>query len=217
MAIAVAAVVLAIVNQSFFQSHRSIEAVGDQRRSYQMVRIAMDRMIKDLCCAYIPQTEGSGRILDEDGLSLYRFTGRDDHDGDTDLDSIVFTTTADLGLPGRMGGVSEVGYHLEEMENTPGRYLLIRSEDFLPHFGESKSTRKMEVAENIVSMNIEYLDEREEEQDEWELERKLALPEQVRLTLTFACGQERLGFTGVVRPPLAGQKITLSLNEGEEP
>ncbi|MFY9396988.1 MAG: prepilin-type N-terminal cleavage/methylation domain-containing protein, partial [Desulfomonilia bacterium] len=49
MAIAVAAVVLVIVNQSFFQSHRSIEAVSDQRQSYQMVRIAMDRMVKDLC------------------------------------------------------------------------------------------------------------------------------------------------------------------------
>jgi hypothetical protein len=213
----VAAGVLVIVNQSFFQSHRSIEAVSDQRQSYQMVRIAMDRMVKDLCCAYIPHTEGSGRTLDEDGLSLYRFTGRDDRDGDVDLDSIVFTTTADLGLPGRMGGLSEVGYRLEEMENTPGRYLLIRSEDYLPHIGESKSARKMEVAENIVSMNIEYLDEHEEEHDEWELEQKLALPGQVRITLTFDCGRELLSFTGVARPPLAGQKITLSISEGEKP
>ncbi len=210
MAIAIAAIVMTIVNLSFFQAHRSIESVGSQRQTYQMVRIVMDRVVKDLSCAYVPATEGTGRTLGEEDVSLYRFVGKDDSDGDVDLDGIHFTTAAELGLPGSMGGLTEVGYFLKEMEDSPGRYILIRSEDPLPHYGVSESAREMEVAEDITAMNIVYLDHNDEEKDDWDLEQKLALPRQVKVTITFACGNEPLSFTGVAYLPLSELKLTVS-------
>ncbi|MGB4000805.1 MAG: type II secretion system protein [Desulfomonilia bacterium] len=210
MAIAIAAIVLTVVNLSFFQAHRSIESVGSQRQTYQMVRVVMDRMMKDLSCAYVPSTEGTGRTLGEEDVSLYRFVGKDDSDGDTDLDSIHFTTAAELGLPGSMGGLSEVGYFLKEMENLPGHYVLIRLEDPLPHYGVSKSAREMEVAEDIISLNIVYLDHNGGEKDDWDLEQTLALPRQVRVTIAFAFRDEPLSFTGTAHLPLSELKLTVS-------
>ncbi|MGI6387820.1 MAG: PulJ/GspJ family protein [Desulfomonilia bacterium] len=76
MAIAIAAIVMTVVNLAFFQAHRAIESVGSQRETYQMVRVVMDRMMKDLSCAYVPATEGTGRTLGEEDISLYRFVGK---------------------------------------------------------------------------------------------------------------------------------------------
>ncbi|HPW68660.1 MAG: type II secretion system protein [Desulfomonilia bacterium] len=210
MAIAIAAIVMTVVNLAFFQAHRAIESVGSQRETYQMVRVVMDRMMKDLSCAYVPATEGTGRTLGEEDISLYRFVGKDDSDGDVDLDSIHFTTAAELGLPGVMGGLAEVGYFLKEMEDLPGRYILIRSEDPLPHYGVSKSAREMEVAEDITSLNIVYLDHNDDEKDDWDLDQKLSLPRQVKVSVTFACGGEPLSFTGTAHLPLSELKLTVS-------
>jgi len=213
MAIAIAAIALTIVNLAFFQSHRTIEAVGEQRHTYQMVRIVMDRMMKDLICSYVPATEGSSRTLDEEELSLYRFTGTDEKDADTDLDSIRFTTAADLGLPGKTAGLCEVGYYLKEMESSQDRYVLIRSEDPLPHYGASESPQEMEVAENIISMNIVYVDQDGNEKDEWDLNEKLALPEQVKVTIAFDAGSQPFVFTGSAYLPLSELKLTVSPGE----
>jgi len=214
MAIAIAAVVLTIVNLSFFQSHRAIEAVSGRRQTYQMARIVMDRMIKDLSCAYVPALEGTDRTMDEEEFSLYRFVGEDESDGDKAVDSIHFTTTTDLGLPGIRGGLSEVGYYLKEMESSTDRYVLIRSEDPLPHYGVSESAREMEVAEDIVSLDIIYLDQNDDEHEDWDIAEKSALPKQVRVTITFACGPEPLIFTGVAGLPLSELKLSLSGGSG---
>jgi len=54
LAIAISAIVILTVNFAFFQSNKNIEAVRTQREAYETVRIVMDRMIKDLTCAYVP-------------------------------------------------------------------------------------------------------------------------------------------------------------------
>lgn len=207
MAIFIAAIALVIVNVSFFQAHRSIEAVSSQRQAYQMVRIVMDRMIKDLTCSYIPAPGEPPRQMTEERISLYRFVGKDEKDQKADRDSITFTTTANLGLPGSVGGLCEVGYYLKEMEDSKEHYVLIRSEDCLPHFGVSTTPREMEVAENIVSMDIVYADKDLKEHDTWDLNEELTLPKQVKVTVTFDMEGEQVSFSGVAFLPLSGLKL----------
>jgi hypothetical protein len=207
MAIFIAAIALVIVNMSFFQAHRSIEAVSSQRQAYQMVRIVMDRMVKDLTCAYIPAPGDPPRQMTEEQISLYRFVGKDEKDQKTEKDSIRFTTTADLGLPGSIGGLCEVGYYLKEMEDSKDRYVLVRSEDCLPHFGLSTTPKEMDVAEDIVSMDIKYVDGDLKEQDTWDLSEALTLPKQVKVTITFDMGGEQVSFSGVAFLPLSGLKL----------
>lgn len=207
MAVFIAAIALAIVNVSFFQSHRSIEAVSSQRQAYQMVRIVMDRMIKDLTCSYIPAPGEPPRQMTAEQISLYRFVGKDEKSGKIEKDSIHFTTTADLGLPGSVGGLCEVGYYLKEMESAKDRYVLIRSEDCLPHFGLSAAPREMEVAEDIVSLDVTYVDSDSKEADAWDLEKTLTLPKQVKVTVTFDMKGEEVTFSGVAFLPLSGLKL----------
>ncbi|MRR37695.1 prepilin-type N-terminal cleavage/methylation domain-containing protein, partial [bacterium] len=93
MALFIGAIALTIVNMSFFQVHRSVEAVSSQRQAYQMVRIVMDRMVKDLTCSYAPYIGDPGSVdpqvqMTEDEISMYRFTGLDETKDKTDLDSI---------------------------------------------------------------------------------------------------------------------------------
>jgi hypothetical protein len=71
----------------------------------------------------------------------------------------------------------------------------------------------MEVAENIISMNIVYVDQDGNEKDEWNLEEKLALPEQVKVTIAFDAGSQPFVFTGSAYLPLSELKLTVSPGE----
>jgi hypothetical protein len=191
MAIFIGAIALTIVNMSFFQVHRSVEAVSSQRRAYQMVRIVMDRMVKDLTCSYVPYigdpaSGGEQLQLNEDEVSMYRFVGLYEKKESADTDSIHFTTVTDLGLPGGLGVVREVGYSLKEMEDVKDRYVLVRTEDQLPHLGVTKAGVEMEMAEDVVSLDIKYVDAALNESDTWDLAQKFKLPRQVRVTVTFS-------------------------------
>jgi hypothetical protein len=209
MAIFIGAIVVGIVNTAFFRSHHSMEIVNAQRQTYQMVRIVMDRVFKDLTCAYVPSPapgEDALQLTDEE-ISMYRFTGKDDAKEDIALDTVHFTTTTDLGLPGSKGGAGEVGYYLKEMEGKKDRYVLIRSEDYLPHEGVSEDPREMEMAEDIVSLNIKYVDEQGNEQDTWDLSGALTLPREVKVTVTFDIEGKPMSFSGVAFLPLSGIKL----------
>ncbi|HHO76943.1 MAG TPA: prepilin-type N-terminal cleavage/methylation domain-containing protein [Deltaproteobacteria bacterium] len=204
LAIAIAAIALTIVNMTFFESHRRIESVGHYKETYQMVRIVMDRIIKDLSCAYVPSAD---REMTDDDISLYRFVGINATEDGKDKDSIYLTTTTDLGLPSLHGGICEVGYFLKEMEESQDRYYLIRKDDCTFHYDMTTSGREMELAENVIAMNIVYIDKDFNEQEEWTLDSALYLPYQVRVTITFAIGEEHSEFTGVASLVLSSVQL----------
>jgi hypothetical protein len=210
LAIAIGAIVLFIVNTTFFRSHDNIESIGSQREVYQTVRIVMDRMIKDLTCAYLPS---DGRQMSADEISLYRFVGVNDESNKTDKDGIFFTTTADIGFSPIPGGVCEVDYYLKEAEGKTGVYTLMRREDPRPHYGVTKAGMEMEIAEGVLGMDIVYLDNASQEVKEWDLSKRFTLPKQVKVTLTFEAGKESLKFSATAPLSLAG--IRLSFTQGQ--
>jgi prepilin-type N-terminal cleavage/methylation domain-containing protein len=212
LAIAIAAIALTIVNATFFQSHRTIESVREQRETYQMVRIVMDRIIKDISCCYVPSAD---RDMSDDEILMYRFVGENDSDNEGDRDSIYFTTTADLGLPSLSGGICEAGYYLKEMEEDQERYYLIRRDDCTFHTGVSETPREMELAEDVLGMDIVYIDKDDQEVEEWDLQDKLVLPNQIRITITLAGGEEPFEVTGTAFLPLSS--IQLKKVQGEQP
>jgi general secretion pathway protein J len=204
LAIAIAAVIITVVNIAFFQSHANVEAIGTQREIYQTARIVMDRMIKDLTCAYLPT---DNRQMTAEEISLYRFVGVDDDTGETDRDTLSFTTTTDIGFSSVSGTVCEVGYYLKEDEEEKGVFTLMRREDPTPHFGVTKAGQELEIAEGVTGMNIVYLDEASQEIDEWDLLKKLTLPRQVKVTLTMASGKGTVSFSATASLPLAGIRL----------
>jgi general secretion pathway protein J len=206
LAIAITAVIITIVNFAFFQSNKNIEAVRTQREAYQTVRIAMDRMIKDLTCAYIPSPLLRPAMTTED-ISMYRFVGANDESDSTDKDTISITTTTDIGFSKVPGGICEVAYYLKLMENKKDVFTLMRREDPTPHYGPTNAGSEMELAEGVTGMNIVYIDDSNQEVKEWDLSKKMALPKQVKVTLTFEAGTDKLTFTGTAALPLSGIKL----------
>jgi len=204
LAIAISAIVILTVNFAFFQSNKNIEAVRTQREAYETIRIVMDRMIKDLTCAYVPTEE---RQMTANEFSMYRFVGTNDDSDGVDKDTISFTTTTDIGFSKVPGGVCEVDYYLKEMEDKKGVFSLMRREDPTPHQGITKTGNEMEIAEGVLGMNIIYIDNSNLEVNEWDLAQRLALPKQVKVTLTMEAGKEKVNFSMAASLPLSGIKL----------
>lgn len=204
----IAVMVVAAVNASFYRSQQVMRTVQQQSEVYQMGRMSLNRMLKDLTCAYVPdlsETATTGGVEQgrTDTLDQYRFIGKHELHGATDLDSIYLTTTSDLGLGDYRGLVSEVDYYLKEVEPGKGVYYLMRREDPLPHTGLTTAGTEMELAEDVSGMNIVYIDHAGAESEEWDLKTRGSLPSRVRVTLTFTRDKTTYPFTGVAQLPLA--------------
>ena len=98
------------------------------------------------------------------------------------------------------------------MEESQERYYLVRRDDCTFHYDMTSSGREMELAENVLEMDIVYLDKDSQEQEDWDLDDTLYLPYQVRVTITFAIGDEPFEVTGVAS--LALSSIQLKKAQG---
>jgi general secretion pathway protein J len=212
LAIAISVVVVGTVYVTFYQSHKVTQSIMEQTEVYQMARLCMDRMMKDLNCIYFSPY----LVLDDQMMSnpkaselaqKYRFIGKNEVNGTSDTDRLYFTTTSDIGLGDKSGILNEVDYELKEDPDNKGLYFLIRREDNKPHDGITDSARNpgMEIAENVVSMNIVYYDKTGKESDEWDATSTTepALPYMIKITLTFKNGKDTYSFTSVASPVLA--------------
>ncbi|OPZ59510.1 MAG: hypothetical protein BWY87_00968 [Deltaproteobacteria bacterium ADurb.Bin510] len=161
-------------------------------------------MVRDLSCAYTPFT----RAFDKTQFNRYCFEGVNDEDGPVPTDHVHFTSAASLGLA-QSYGLAEVAYYLKPMEEKgcEGLYYLMRREDARPHDGLSEGGAVMELAENVVSLSLVYLETPEREVPSWSLKERLKLPPQVKIVLTVRQGNEELPFTAIANLPLAIGKL----------
>ena len=202
LAIAIAAVVVTVVNTTFFESHRIVEQVDDQTRTYQMARTALDRLARDLSCAYVPLA----RPFDETDFETYGFDGQHATDQTNATDRLSFSTAATLGF-GQSYGTARVAYFLKPMDDSQELYYLMRREYDRPSADTEQNGSLMELAENVVSLQITYLETSGSEQESWSLESKLRLPPQVRIKLTVRNGKESMPFSATVSLPLSSGEL----------
>jgi len=196
LALAIAAIVITIVNMAFFSSHRLSQSVKAETQTYQMVRVAFATMIKDLTSAYVPLK------MTEDEVDMYRFVGMNNDEYGINKDSLYFTTASETTFDPLKGGICEVDYYLEEMEGSSDLYYLMRRDDCTPHYGITSKGNAFELAEDITGMNIVYLDKDLNEFDNWDLKDMGYLPREVKITISFKQGDKELEFTGVAFLPL---------------
>jgi general secretion pathway protein J len=219
LAIAISVVVVGTVYVTFYQSHKVTKNIMAQTEVYQMARLCMDRMMKDLNCVYFSPY----LVLDDDLKNnpkatelaqKYRFIGKHENDGTIDIDKIYFTTTSDIGLGDKAGILNEVDYELKEDPDNKGLYFLIRREDNKPHDGITDTGRNagMEIAENVVSMQILYYDKSGKETDNWDasVTSPPALPNMIKITLTFKSGKDTYTFSSVASPVMAKMQLPKS-------
>lgn len=209
LAIAISVVIVGTVYVTFYQSHKVTTTIMSQTEVYQMARLVMDRMMKDLNCIYfspylVLDSDLKGNEKANELAQKYRFIGKSENDGTNDTDKIYFTTTSDIGLSDQTGIVNEVDYELVEDPDNKGLYFLVRRESNKPHDGIMDSSRNegMELAENVVSMNILYYDKSGKESEEWDAlsTSTPSLPYLIKITLKLKSGKDIYEFTSVASP-----------------
>jgi prepilin-type N-terminal cleavage/methylation domain-containing protein len=223
LAMTITAIVMGIVYTTFYQSHKVTKRLTDETEVYQVARLCMDRIMRDLNCIYFSPYI----ILDEDLkknkaaidklIPKYRFIGRNLVEGTTEIDEISFTTTSDIGFSKYSNLINEVSYTLKEDPDNKGLYLLNRREDYYPHEGTSNKGTLMEIAENVVSMSIKYYDRDSKETDEWDASKTdpPELPMQIKVSITFKNGDEEFTFASVASPVMAKMQPPKSKSGGQ--
>jgi type II secretion system protein J len=182
----------------------AIQWAGQKGQVFQMARIVLNRMTKDLESAFIVSD------LSNDKIRL-GMIGRDRELKGKPADRLDFTTLSHLVLDERepRTDLCEVGYQLVEDPEGEG-FILYRRDDGTLDYDFTEGGTSHELAKRVTSLNITYQDIYGEKFDSWDtVEEKPSsdLPSLIfiRLTIKDQEGNEEL-FTIVVHPALAGKQ-----------
>lgn len=201
VAVSITALVLTAVYGAFTSNMEVIELARDKGQVYQTARIVMDRMIKDLECAFIAAP------IEVDTVKLGMVSEDEEIDG-RPADRIHFSTLAHLSvIAGAIQtDLCEVSYSLEEDEDGDG-LLLFRRDEPVPDDTLSEGGARQEMTEMVKELDLTFEDEEGDTHDAWnslEGDQKDKLPSliRIRMVLSGPQGYEYL-FTTSVNPHAA--------------
>lgn len=202
VSIAITAILLAAVYGSYASSLGAIQAARDQGDVDQTARAVLDRMTRDLECAFIDAGDGRGDAR----------PGMIGEDGETDAgpsDRICFTGLTHLSLTPEDPGTDlcEIGYRLAEDPEGDG-FILYRRDQPVPDADLTTGGLRQELARGVTGLDIMYRDGKGNTLDHWNTlegapDRGLPPLITVRLSIRDPGGREHL-FVTSVHPVLAG-------------
>ena len=193
LALFIFSVAISVIFGAYTGTLKVKEDTEFQTDSYQMARIAMERMREDLESACISE-----------------FVGQDEEINGMNADTLNFKSRAHLALDeGDKGtGTSQIGYYAAEADEE-GSLVLYRSDtpelEELPEAG----TGGLEMCAGLSSVNFTYYDESGEAYDSWDSTDKKSeekLPKMVTIRLEFvnkSNPEEPLKFMVSVAIPMA--------------
>jgi type II secretion system protein J len=174
----------------------AIHWAGQKSEVFQMARIALDRMTKDLESAFV-----ASEISNE--KTRLGMIGENQEIEGKPADRLDFTTLSHLVLDEREPGTDlcEVGYKLVE-DPDEGGFVLYRRDDGSLDDNLREGGSSHELARRVTSLNITYRDVYGEEFDNWDTvagKPGSDLPSLIfiRLTIKDLEGREELFTTGV--------------------
>lgn len=183
VAVAITALMGTIVAMAFQTGFRAKEVVEGEAEHYRMVRVAMNRMAREIGSAFVSDRYDPKRYRDQNDRPT-NFVGAKDR--------LLFTTFAHQRLytDSKESDQAVVEYFIETSteKGAKGRQDLKRRVN--PNIGErmDRGGTTDVLFEGIKKLEFEYWDsERKQWDDEWDTrrtERKSFLPTRVRLTIT---------------------------------
>ncbi|MFH0810310.1 MAG: prepilin-type N-terminal cleavage/methylation domain-containing protein [Pseudomonadota bacterium] len=211
IAVAVLAVVLVVVYQSYRLCTKTVIAAEEQSEVYQSARIVLRRLGEDLMSAYLPlaspdDEEGDEETPDAGPDNGPAFVAVDGGSGAEAHDSLEFASTANLAR-GAAGQAELVVVHYAlEPRGKEGRLSLVRSTDADP-----EGSQGVEMAPNVKGLDFRFFNATGEEFQEWDSTDSHALPATVQIVLTLGGEGDEPGvtFTTAVAIPLAWQREAL--------
>jgi general secretion pathway protein J len=180
-------VILSTVYTSFTGSLRIVNMTESQAETYQMARMALERLIEDLEAVYIPQDIASRTGPEElgDTEEVPEFEGVDDDIAGRSADSMRFFSRAhlvfgDQDLPCE---TAEISYSVAEDEQEE-TFTLYRRDRLRVEEAPDESDRGLPLCEALVSVGFQYYDDKGEEYDSWDSAEK-GFPAMISLSLEF--------------------------------
>ncbi len=177
MVTAILGTILTVIYSSFHGAIRTIRQAREESDIYQIGRVIMDKMVRDLSCVYYKNTENfifkpvnnSGGYYEQDSLDFisasHRRSGKDVPESD----------------------LAEIGYYIDKYNEG----LLIRREDIYLDDEPDKGGKLQIIGENVIGLNFLFPKEREEDEEqewleEWDMEKESQLlPKAVKIDLTI--------------------------------
>lgn len=197
MALAILGLIMALVSVSFTNTVRARQRIEGQMDLYQMGRLALDTISRDIASAYLSNTSA---MLQENEIT--GFFGKDGTEGDAPNDELHFVTLArsDL-LPGP--DITEVGYFLTPIKDMDAKFLQRRVDPF-PDLEISEGGTVYDLAELVVGLNFRYLDHENQWNDTWDsVMNEGILPQAVEVTINFkGLRGEKATLRTLVKPEL---------------
>lgn len=182
VAVAITALMGTIVSMAFQTGFRAKEVVEGEAEHYRMVRVAMNRMAREIGSAFVSDRYDPKRYRDQNDRPT-NFVGAKDR--------LLFTTFAHQRLytDSKESDQAVVEYFIETSteKGAKGRQDLKRRVN--PNIGErmDRGGTTDVLFEGIKKLEFDYWDsERKEWDDEWDTrrtERKSFLPTRVRITI----------------------------------
>jgi len=188
IAIFILAVVLSMLYAAYTGTFRNIDETASRADMYEMARIALDRMVEDLQCAYLSPSKEE-ETSEEEQSSMTRFVGVL---GETDgkrTDSLRFSSRAHLVFYAEDAELdqTEITYEVGESDEE-GRFALFRSDTPALTILSEEETQGAVLCEGLHALSLTYYDATGEAYDSWDSMEdnfKEKLPARVSILLEF--------------------------------
>jgi len=182
VAVGITALMGAMVATSFSTSFRAQEVASEDADHYRQLRIAMNRMTREIGSAFVSDKYDTARYRDQNDRPT-NFIGKED--------SLLFTSFAHQRMyaDAKESDQMIVEYKVETSREREarGRQDLIRRVNPIVQDRMDRGGTEDVLFEGIKRIEFEYWDkERKEWDDEWDtrrLERKSKLPSRVRINI----------------------------------
>jgi general secretion pathway protein J len=188
IAISILAVVLSMLYAAYTGTFRNIDETASRADMYEMARIALDRMVEDLQCAYLsPSTKEE--TPEEEQAPMTRFVGELAETDGKRTDTLRFSSRAHLVFYSEDADLdqTEITYEVGESDEE-GRFALFRSDIPALTILSEEETQGAVLCDGLHALSLTYYDETGEAYDRWnsmEDSFKDKLPARVSIFLEF--------------------------------
>ena len=204
VALAIMAVVFSAVYSVFAFQNRAAEAASEGRELFSQAHVILDRLGRDLSCAWLPQAPNPGERI------VYSFVAS--------TERLDFTSSAALSLEAAPGpDLVEIGYEIAPGDSGEDRLVLLRRQDDTPDESPLEGGSTIALTRDLKSLEITFVGANGQEETVWQAQSAGELPRAARIVLTLATEagrQETFMDTVLVtlaEPPVKSLGLPLSL------
>jgi general secretion pathway protein J len=195
VALTIMGIVLTAVYAVFAFQSKAVRAAGEGRDASGQGLLILDRLTRDLAGAWLPlDRKPNPRIV-------YEFKASEER--------LDFASTGVLSMDESVGPeIVEVGYRLEPGREGRQQQILIRRQDDTPDEEPDEGGFEIILTQDLVSLEILYLDGEGEEKTEWSSGDDQELPAAVRIKLVLSTieNQEEVFMTWIT-PTLSWPRV----------